>query len=114
MLAVLMLASMPFLLCGCPSSDDDDFDMSGAWRLIYDWNCDGSSAVDYWHISDNGTFTDEYGGYGTWGLSGDDFRLDYSNADRPVYLGTLSGDNYMSGSIYSPTGSYWGCWNASR
>jgi hypothetical protein len=92
----------------------DDYNVVGTWGVTFDWKCDGSYiGHTTWYIRDGGTFTGSGGSSGTWTLSGNSIRLNYSNVYDTVYSGTVSSNTNMEGRMSNNIGDS-GCWSANK
>jgi hypothetical protein len=99
-------------------SPTPEMSVEGTWDLYYDWDCTG----DY-----NGpatlTFYEDltysvYEGssdtaYGTWFLVGDYIDFIFDESPNSNYVGTLSSDSSMEGTMDNTDGGS-GCWYAER
>ena len=88
--------------------------MAGTWTVVFDWDCDGSTATAYWYVKADGSFTDSSGNAGTWTQAGKAIDMHYP-VNQFDYIGKLHRQaRRASGTIYHAVEGDMGCWKASR
>jgi hypothetical protein len=82
----------------------------GEWTLYYDWGCTGFPGTGNFSVYSDGSYSDNYGGSGTWQQTGKKVTLTYDGGVT-VYSGKQV-KNTASGTMSSA--GYTGCWTATR
>jgi hypothetical protein len=83
-------------------------DLAGAYTLHFSWGCTAAYAQAGLTFNANGTFTDAFGGAGTWAQVNGSVFWEYNAPGRTVYSGTIDG-NVGSGASSTFAGAN-GCW----
>lgn len=87
--------------------------VTGKWLVKYDWKGIVEPGPDTWILYDTGKFKSDYGGMGTWTLTGVNFKLTYQTGWRAVYTGTVNpACTSMSGTMRDAANKT-GVWTAS-
>lgn len=87
-------------------------DVAGVYTVHFSWGCTAAYAQATVTFNANNTFTDSYGGTGTWALVNGSLFWEYSQG-RTGYSGTIDG-NVGSGAMSTliGAGQQTGCWYA--
>jgi len=85
--------------------------VAGAYTVYFSWGCTAHYTQGGFTFNPNGTFTDPFGGAGTWAQVGGTLAVEYNAPIRTAYVGTVDG-NSGSGASSSLTGvgESNGCW----
>jgi hypothetical protein len=85
--------------------------VAGAYTVYFSWGCTANYAQGGFTFNPNGTFTDSYGGAGTWAQINGTLAVEYNAPVRTAYVGTIDG-NAGSGAMSTLVGAgqLTGCW----
>ena len=106
---VIALSAAPSALAqGKPS--DNAAAWVGRWHGVKDWN--GSEVTPYdgtawWDLRSDGTFIDNSGESGTWGVHGVTFTMQYGAGGLTIFNGDLIADTVL-GAMHNSDSSYTG------
>jgi hypothetical protein len=86
--------------------------VSGTWTLNFGWGCTGSYGQTNLYFNNDGTFTTDDGGSGSWQQVGGMVIVIYNVGANPSYAGNVQG-SALVGIIGTPSGSS-GCFYATE
>ena len=85
--------------------------LAGAYTVYFSWGCTAHYTQGGFNFNANGTFTDPFGGAGTWALVNGTLMAEYNAPSRTAYVGTIDGSaGSGASSTLTGVGEARGCW----